>query len=531
YYRCTMCNGMRLRPEALAVKINGLNISQLALMTIGELAAFFEKIKIKKHEREIAGQLLKEIRVRLNYMLEVGLDYLTLDRRATTAVNLATALGSSLTGTLFILDEPTVGLHSRDTQRLINILHSLRDSGNTVVVVEHDQKVIGAADHLIDLGPAAGENGGQIIFEGTLTEMIKKGSGLTAQYLRKEKQVPQKSRYRKGNGRFITVIGARQHNLKDLTIKFPLNMLVCVTGVSGSGKSTLLHDVLYQGILQRRGLRSGEVGEHDDIRGLQHIYGVEMIDQSPIGRTPRSNPVTYIKAFDEIRKLFAETPAAHIRGFNPGHFSFNVPGGRCEVCTGDGQIKVDMQFLADVYLICESCRGKRFKPEVLNVTYRGKNIHDVLRMTVDEAILFFEEQPRITRKLNVLQEVGLGYLRLGQPATTLSGGEAQRIKLAAHLGKKEHRGALYILDEPTTGLHFDDIAKLLQALDRLIDNGASVVLIEHNPDVIKYADYLIDLGPEGGEKGGQVIATGTPAQVARHSTSYTGKFLREIMEK
>jgi excinuclease ABC subunit A len=533
YYPCTLCNGMRLRPEALQIKIAGNNISKLTQLKMDELYAFFEQLKISKYESEVANQLLNEILSRLKYLLDVGLDYLTLDRRANTLsggefqrINLATALGSSLTGSVFVLDEPTVGLHSRDTHRLINILESLRNTGNTVVVVEHDLEVMKASDHLIDLGPAAGEQGGEIIFEGNLEKLLNGTSGLTAAYLRKEKTVPSKKKYRTGNGRFITVVGARQHNLKDLTIKFPLGMMVCVSGVSGSGKSTLVHDVLYEGIQKQRGLQSGEVGAHDEIRGLQHIYGVEMIDQSPIGRTPRSNPVTYIKAFDEIRKLFADTLASHFRGFKPGHFSFNVTGGRCDTCEGDGQIKVDMQFLADVYLECDVCKGKRFKREVLNVTFKGKNIFDVLNMTVDEALLFFSEQNKITRKLKVLQDVGLGYLRLGQSATTLSGGEAQRIKLAAHLGKREHRNNLYIFDEPTTGLHFDDIAKLLAALDKLIKKGASVVLIEHNLDVIRYADYIIDLGPEGGDRGGQVIATGTPEQIVRHSKSYTGEFLQ-----
>jgi len=533
YFPCTLCNGMRLRPEALQVRITGSNISQLAQSKMDQLYSFFEQLKISKYEREVANQLLKEILSRLKYLLDVGLEYLTLDRRANTLsggefqrINLATALGSSLTGSVFVLDEPTVGLHSRDTHRLINILESLRNTGNTVVVVEHDMEVMKASDHLIDLGPAAGEHGGEIIFEGKLDKLMNGAAGLTAAYLQKEKMVPTKKKFRTGNGRFITVVGARQHNLKDLTIKFPLGMMVCVSGVSGSGKSTLVHDVLYEGIQKQRGLQSGEVGEHDEIRGLQHIYGVEMIDQSPIGRTPRSNPVTYIKAFDEIRKLFADTHASHIRGFKPGHFSFNVPGGRCDTCEGDGQIKVDMQFLADVYLECDVCKGKRFKREVLNVTFKGKNIFDVLNMTVDEAVLFFSEQNKITRKLKVLQDVGLGYLRLGQSATTLSGGEAQRIKLAAHLGKKEHRDNLYIFDEPTTGLHFDDIAKLLAALDKLIKKGASVVLIEHNLDVIRYSDYIIDLGPEGGDRGGQVIATGTPEQIAGKSKSYTGKFLQ-----
>lgn len=534
YFTCTQCNGARLRAEALQVKVKGRNIAQLAQLKINQLIDFFQKLKLTKHEREIAGQLLDEIHSRLKYLLDVGLEYLTLDRRANTLsggefqrINLATALGSSLTGSLYVLDEPTVGLHSRDTHRLIHILESLRDTGNTVVVVEHDPFVMQASDRIIDLGPASGEGGGEIVFEGHYSQLTNGAPGLTASYVRKEKIVPSKTRLRQGRNRFITVVGARQHNLKNITVRFPLGMLVCVTGVSGSGKSTLVHDVLYNGILSRKGTSSAKPGAHDDIQGLQHIYKVEMVDQSPIGRTPRSNPVTYIKAFDEIRKLFADTHEAKARGFKPGHFSFNVPGGRCEVCEGDGQIKVDMQFLADVYLICDACKGKRYKPEVLKVRYRGKNIYEALEMTVDEALAFFADSSKIVRSLKVLQEVGLGYLHLGQPATTLSGGEAQRIKLAAHLGKRDHRDNLYIFDEPTTGLHFDDIAKLLRALDRLIDGGASAIVIEHNLDVIKYADHIIDLGPEGGDRGGEVIAAGTPAEIAQSPRSYTGKFLAE----
>lgn len=538
YFTCTRCHGARLRPEALQVKINSHNIAQLSRMKIAELFAFFQRLQLSPAEEQIASQLLKEIRSRLKYLLDVGLEYLTLDRRANTLsggefqrINLATALGSALTSTLYILDEPTVGLHPRDTQRLIHILQALRDSGNTVVVVEHDLEVMQAADHLIDLGPGAGEQGGEVVFTGNYAQMIKSGSGITAAYLREEKQIPTKTTFRRGIGQSITVVGAREHNLKKITVDFPLGMLVCVTGVSGSGKSTLVHDVLYQGIRRLQGQHQGKVGAHDSIRGIHHIYGVEMVDQSPIGRTPRSNPVTYIKAFDEIRKIFAQTTAARSRGLRPGHFSFNVPGGRCEACDGDGEIVVDMQFLADVHLVCDACKGKRFKQEILHIHYRGKNIHDVLHMTVTEAIAFFGDHPNLVRKLTVLEEVGLGYLRLGQPAPTLSGGEAQRIKLAAHLTRKTHRNRLYIFDEPTTGLHFDDIAKLLRAFDRLIESGASIIIIEHHLDVIKQADYIIDLGPEAGDRGGEVVATGTPLEIAHHPTSYTGRFLREIYQK
>lgn len=534
YFTCTQCNGARLRPEALQVKIKGKHISQLAQLKIDELADWFKRLKVTKHELEIAGQLLIEIDSRLRYLLNVGLDYLTLDRRANTLsggefqrINLATALGSSLTGSLYVLDEPTVGLHSRDTDRLIQILESLRDAGNTLVVVEHDLTVMQASDRIIDLGPAAGEHGGEIVFQGNYAQLANGAPGLTASYLRREKLVPSKTKPRQGKGRFITVKGARAHNLKNITVKFPLGMLVCVTGVSGSGKSTLVHDVLYNGVRKLKELSAAKAGDHDEINGLQHIYGIEMVDQSPIGRTPRSNPITYIKAFDEIRKLFADSHDAQVRGFKPGHFSFNVPGGRCEVCEGDGQIKVDMQFLADVYLTCDTCKGKRFKTEVLNVLYKGKNIYDVLDMTVDKAVEFFADSPRTVRSLKVLQDVGMGYLHLGQPATTLSGGEAQRVKLATHLTKKDHQDNLYIFDEPTTGLHFDDIAKLLRAFDHLINRGASIIIIEHNLDVIKYADHIIDLGPEGGDRGGQVIATGTPSEIAENPKSHTGKFLRQ----
>ncbi len=538
YFTCTRCGGQRLRPEALAVKIGGKNISQLAAMNIAELYRFFRNLQLSAYQAQIASQLLKEVKKRLKYLLDVGLDYLNLDRRANTLsggefqrINLATALGSALTGTLYILDEPTIGLHPRDTRRLIRILQSLVKMGNTVVVVEHDREVISAADTIIDLGPASGENGGQVMFRGNYRELLKFGRGLTSVYLRGEKHPPIKQGYRKGNGKFITVIGAQEHNLKNLDVRIPLGKLVCVTGVSGSGKSTLVEEVLYRGYLHRRGDFTGKVGAHREIRGLHNIYRMEMVDQSPIGRTPRSNPITYIKGFDEIRKLFAATPQSRAHGYQPGHFSFNVPGGRCEVCEGDGHIRIEMRFLADVYIQCEACQGKRFKPEILDIRYHGKNIFDVLEMSVDEALAFFRDHPRITGKLKVLQDVGLGYLKLGQPATTLSGGEAQRIKLAAHLSRKTHQDVLFIFDEPTTGLHFDDISKLLKAFDNLIDRGASVLIIEHNPDVIAYADWIIDLGPEGGDGGGEIVAEGTPEEVARCARSHTGKFLKKYLRQ
>ncbi len=535
YFPCTACGGLRLRPEALAVKIGGRNISQLARLPVDELYHFLEAQHFPESLAPVTGPLLREIKARLKYLLDVGLAYLTLDRKASTLsggeyqrINLASALGYSLTGALYVLDEPTVGLHPRDTQRLIGILRALRDAGNTVVVVEHDPEVIRSADYIVDLGPGSGEQGGQLVFQGDYPTLLAKGEGLTARYMREEQTIPAKTVFRKGRGKAVVVRGAREHNLKNLTVTFPLGKLVCVTGVSGSGKSTLVQDVLYNGIRKARGQVVASAGACEGIEGLEHIYQVEMVDQSPIGRTPRSNPITYIKAFDRIRKLFAATPAATRRGFRPGHFSFNVPGGRCEVCQGDGQITVEMQFLADVTLECDACKGRRFKPEVLAVTYRGKSIADVLMMSVAEALQFFADQPRLVNALEVLQQVGLAYLRLGQPATTLSSGEAQRIKLAAHLIKKNHQNNLYILDEPTTGLHLDDISQLLRALDTLIERGASVILIEHHPDVIKYADWVIDLGPEGGERGGHIVAEGTPVEIARQPASHTGRILQSI---
>ncbi len=537
YFTCTMCNGKRLRPEALNIKVDGRGIAELTEMNISNLFQFFKKLKISNYKRDIAAQLLKEIHKRLQYLIDVGLDYLHLDRRANTLsggefqrINLATALGSALTGTLYILDEPTIGLHPRDTHRLINILKSLTKAGNTAVVVEHDREVMKKADHIIDLGPASGENGGKVMFEGDFDALLRTDKTLTAKYLRFEKNAPQRTQYRKDKGAAITVVEAGEHNLKNLNVRIPLRIMVCITGVSGSGKSTLLQEVLYQGYQSQHENFQGKVGKHKEIRGLQNVKRMELVDQSPIGRTPRSNPITYVKGFDEIRKLFANTPQSRAHNFKPGHFSFNVPGGRCDMCEGDGQLKIEMQFLADVYIQCEDCGGKRYKPEILKIYYRGNNIYDILQMSVNQALNFFHDHPKIIRKLKVLQDVGLGYLKLGQPATTLSGGEAQRIKLAAHLGRKTHRDVLFIFDEPTTGLHFDDISKLLKAFDQLIERGASVLIIEHNLDVIQYADWLIDLGPEGGAAGGQIVAEGTPKEIARHPESYTGQFLKQYWE-
>ncbi|MBN2366343.1 MAG: excinuclease ABC subunit UvrA [Calditrichaeota bacterium] len=536
YFTCTLCHGKRLRPEALAITLNGKNISDLVLLSIQSLKQFFDKLSLPRYKQEIAGQLLKEIKSRLQYLIDVGLDYLHLDRRANTLsggefqrINLATALGTSLTGTLYILDEPTIGLHPRDTNRLIEILKSLVKIGNTAVVVEHERAVIRNADYLIDLGPAAGKSGGEVIYQGNLHDFSRNGTSLTAQYLSGDKTIPRKNEYRQGKNLAITLVGAREHNLKNITVRFPLGKITAVTGVSGSGKSTLIQDVLYNGYMKNRGDLRVHAGEHDEIRGLRNIYRMEMVDQSPIGRTPRSNPVTYIKGFDEIRQLYADLSRSKLHGFKPGHFSFNVPGGRCENCQGDGQLKIEMQFLADIYIECDICKGKRYKQEILDIYYKGKNINDVLEMSVTEALSFFSDLPGIARKIQVLDDVGLGYLKLGQPATTLSGGEAQRIKLAAHLNKKTHRDTLFIFDEPTTGLHFDDIARLLVAFDALLDRGASVLIIEHNLDVIQYADWIIDLGPEGGKDGGYIIAEGTPAEIMKTKNSYTGHYLQELI--
>jgi excinuclease ABC subunit A len=465
----------------------------------------------------------------------VGLEYLSLDRLSSTLsggeaqrIQLATSLGSHLVGALYVLDEPSIGLHPRDTHRLIGILKSLRDLGNTILVVEHDPDAIAAADYVIDLGPGAGENGGKLLFAGPRSELLQSRESLTARYLNGELRIPVPPLRHKPSGRFLRIFGARAHNLKNIDLMIPLRMLVAVTGVSGSGKSTVVHDVLYKALEARR--NGGKFKELcDRIEGDQLLQGVVLVDQSPIGRTPRSNPSTYLKAFDAIRELFAATPDAKKRSYWPGHFSFNIPGGRCEACQGEGIVTVEMQFLADVELICEECRGTRFKSGVLDVRYREKNVHEVLQLTVREALAFFAGVPKVTSKLRILEEVGLGYLRLGQSATTLSGGEAQRLKLAAHLTTQASEGILYIFDEPTTGLHFDDIQKLLTAFRKLIDGGASILVIEHNLDVIKSADWIIDLGPEGGEQGGRIVATGTPEQVARNAHSHTGTFLARVL--
>ncbi|MBN1397037.1 MAG: excinuclease ABC subunit UvrA [Bacteroidetes bacterium] len=546
YTTCDECGGSRLRKEVLNVRVGGKNMHNIVQMTIEEANRFFQEIRLTKYEEEIAKRVLEEIRKRLRFLDGIGLGYITLDRLSMTLsggesqrINLATSLGSSLMGSLYVLDEPTIGLHPRDNHRLINLLKSLRDIGNTVMVVEHDSDMMQEADVIVDIGPRAGEHGGEVVFNGTLKKLMGCPDSLTAKYLNGSLTIPAPRSRRPDNERSIFIHGASENNLKNIDIRIPLNMFVCVTGVSGSGKSTLVHKVLYAGIIKRKGGGSNStglpagfsVGKCKDIEGIDSINNIELVDQSPIGRSPRSNPITYIKVFDLIRDLLARTPAAKTHGYAPGHFSFNVPGGRCEVCEGDGLQRIEMQFLADIFLPCESCKGKRFKQEILEVRYRGKNVDDILNMTVTEAIQFFNfaaESRRIAKRLKVLDDVGLGYLRLGQSATTLSGGEAQRIKLAHHLSASEQEGnTLFIFDEPTTGLHFDDIAKLLKCFDALVDAGHSVLVIEHNMDVVKCADFVIDLGPDAGERGGEIVATGTPEEIAQNPRSYTGGFLNK----
>jgi excinuclease ABC subunit A len=554
YSTCSACGGARLRIEAQQVRITGKNICQITSMTVEETSNFFAQLKLSQQESAIADKLLQEIHERLQFLIDVGLEYLTLDRLASTLsggeaqrIQLATSLGSHLVGTLYVLDEPSIGLHSRDTHRLIKILHDLRDLGNTILVVEHDPDVMRASDRILDLGPGAGESGGQVIAAGNYDDILKTPGSLTGRYLSGELRIQLPAVRRKPGSRQIKILGARAHNLKNIDLVLPLGMLVAITGVSGSGKSTLLHDVLFQALSAAKKQANGDPipsADWSELEGDDLIDDVILVDQSPIGRTPRSNPVTYIKAFDGIRDLFASLPEAKKRGFTAGHFSFNIPGGRCETCQGDGTVTVEMQFLADVELICEECKGARYKPQVLEVRYRGKNIHEVLDLTVKEALHFFSGVPKIVDKLRVLEEVGLGYLRLGQSATTLSGGEAQRMKLAAHLqpasrdigrpstaaerARRRNR-MLYIFDEPTTGLHFDDVSKLLSAFRRLIDAGGSILVIEHNLEVIKTADWVIDLGPEGGERGGYVVGAGPPEAIAKLPNSYTGKFLARVL--
>ena len=536
YLACPECSGARLRREARNVRVGGRTIDAVSALTVDAARQFFTDLQLSEKESAVADKVLREIRRRLSFLGDVGLDYLTLDRLSSTLsggesqrINLATSLGSALVGTLYVLDEPSIGLHSRDNRRLIEILRQLRDQGNTVLVVEHDEDMIRVADHIVDLGLGAGEQGGRIVYSGDLPGLLQETRSLTAKYLRNELAIPVPSPRRKGIGQKIRLRGASEHNLKDIDVEIPLNTLTCVTGVSGSGKSTLVHDVLYAAIKRAKGDWDRRVGTFSELEGLEYLTDVALVDQTPIGRTPRSNPVTYLKAFDPIRELFSLTKDARARGLTASHFSFNVPGGRCEACQGEGEIRVEMQFLADVFVPCDQCDGKRFKAQVLEVRYRGKSVHQVLEMTVREALAFFSTSPKVLRRLQVLDEIGLGYLRLGQPATTLSGGEAQRIKIAAHLASFGGERVLYILDEPTTGLHFDDIAKLLAAFRKLVEAGHTLLVIEHNLDVIKTADYVIDLGPEGGAAGGEVVATGTPEQIARAETSHTGRALRSVL--
>ncbi|MEH7095000.1 excinuclease ABC subunit UvrA [Neobacillus vireti] len=535
---CPTCKGYRLKKESLAVLINGFHISQVTDLSIKDADQFFTELKLSEKEMQIAALIFREISERLGFLINVGLDYLTLSRTAGTLsggeaqrIRLATQIGSRLTGVLYILDEPSIGLHQRDNDRLIGTMQNMRDIGNTLIVVEHDEDTMLAADYLIDIGPGAGIHGGEIVSAGTPAEVMADPNSLTGQYLSGKKFIPLPLERRKPDGRFIEVKGASENNLKNVNVKFPLGLFIAVTGVSGSGKSTLINEILHKSLAQKLNRAKTKPGAHKAVKGMEHLEKVIDIDQSPIGRTPRSNPATYTGVFDDVRDVFASTNEAKVRGYKKGRFSFNVKGGRCEACRGDGIIKIEMHFLPDVYVPCEVCHGKRYNRETLEVKYKGKNIADILDMTVEAAVEFFENIPKISRKLQTIMDVGLGYVKLGQPATTLSGGEAQRVKLASELHRRSNGKTFYILDEPTTGLHVDDISRLLVVLQRLVENGDTVLVIEHNLDVIKTADYLVDLGPEGGDKGGTLVATGTPEKVAETPESYTGKYLRPVLER
>ncbi|MCM3763347.1 excinuclease ABC subunit UvrA [Neobacillus niacini] len=535
---CPACKGFRLKKETLAVLINGQHIAHVTDLSIEEAQAFFLGLQLSEKEEQIARLILREINERLGFLVNVGLDYLTLSRTAGTLsggeaqrIRLATQIGSRLTGVLYILDEPSIGLHQRDNDRLIDTLQHMRDIGNTLIVVEHDEDTMLAADYLIDIGPGAGVHGGEVVSAGTPAEVMADPNSLTGHYLSGKKFIPLPLERRKPDGRFVEIKGAAENNLKNVNIKLPLGMFIAVTGVSGSGKSTLINEILLKSLAQKLNRAKTKPGQHKSIKGIDYLDKVIDIDQSPIGRTPRSNPATYTGVFDDVRDVFSSTNEAKVRGYKKGRFSFNVKGGRCEACRGDGIIKIEMHFLPDVYVPCEVCHGKRYNRETLEVKYKGKNIADVLDMTVEDAVKFFENHPKISRKLQTIYDVGLGYVKLGQPATTLSGGEAQRVKLASELHKRSNGKTFYILDEPTTGLHVDDISRLLVVLQRLVENGDTVLVIEHNLDVIKAADYIIDLGPEGGDKGGTIVATGTPEKVAEVSESYTGKYLKPILER
>ena len=534
---CQTCNGARLKKESLSVKVGDKNIKELTDMSIVKIKEYLSSLKLTKKEEMIANQIFKELNQRLQFLIDVGLEYLTLSRPAGTLsggeaqrIRLATQIGSGLTGVLYILDEPSIGLHQRDNDKLIATLKKLRDLGNTLIVVEHDEDTMYAADQIIDIGPGAGVHGGKIMAQGTAEEIKGIPESITGQYLSGKKKILVPKKRRKSNGKSIEVLGAEENNLKNINVKFPLGVFTCITGVSGSGKSTLINEVLYKTIAKELNGSNEKPGKCKEIKGLQNIDKVINIDQSPIGRTPRSNPATYTGVFDHIRDIFATTNEAKLRGYQKGRFSFNVPGGRCEACSGDGILKIEMHFLPDIYVPCEVCKGKRYNRETLEVKYKGKTIADVLDMTVEEALTFFENVPRIKQKIQTLYDVGLGYIKLGQPSTTLSGGEAQRVKLATELSKKATGKTLYILDEPTTGLHIADVHKLVDILQRLVDTGNTIIVIEHNLDLIKTADYIIDLGPEGGDKGGQIIAVGSPEQIVRNEQSYTGKFLKKYLE-
>ena len=534
---CSACHGARLKPEVLAVKVGTLNIKELTDMPIRSIKEYLLSLELSEKEEMIASQIMQELSKRLQFLIDVGLDYLTLSRSAGTLsggesqrIRLATQIGSGLTGVMYILDEPSIGLHQRDNNRLITTLKKLRDLGNSVIVVEHDTDTMYAADQVIDIGPGAGVHGGYVLAQGTAEEIAKSDNSITGKYLSGRMQIAVPKKRRNLTGKYLEIVGATEHNLKSVTVKFPLGNFICVTGVSGSGKSTLINDVLYKNIYKELNNSTMKVGKCKAIKGLHNIDKVINIDQSPIGRTPRSNPATYTGVFDLIRDIFATTNEAKMRGYQKGRFSFNVPGGRCEACNGDGIIKIEMNFLSDVYVPCEVCKGKRYNHETLEVKYKGKSIADVLDMTVEEAVTFFENVPRIKNKIQTLKEVGLGYIKLGQSSTTLSGGEAQRVKLATELSKTQTGKTLYILDEPTTGLHIDDVHRLVDILQKLVDKGNTVLTIEHNLDLIKTADYIVDLGPEGGEKGGQIIATGKPEKICKEPLSYTGQFLKDYLE-
>ena len=533
---CQTCHGARLKKESLSVKVGDKNINELTDMSIDKIKDFLNSLQLNNKDKMIADQILKELNKRLQFLLDVGLEYLTLSRSAGSLsggeaqrIRLATQIGSGLTGVLYILDEPSIGLHQRDNEKLLATLRKLRDLGNTVLVVEHDEDTMYAADQIIDIGPGAGVHGGKVISQGTAEEIKLVPESITGQYLSGKKQILVPKKRRKSNGKAIEVKGATEHNLKNINVKFPLGQFICVTGVSGSGKSTLVNEILYKTVAKEIYGSNEKPGKCKEIKGLENVDKIINIDQSPIGRTPRSNPATYTGVFDVIRDIFAATQEAKMRGYDKGRFSFNVAGGRCEACSGDGVLKIEMHFLPDIYVPCEVCKGKRYNRETLEVKYKGKTISDVLDMTVEEALKFFENIPKIKSKIQTLYDVGLGYIKLGQPSTTLSGGEAQRVKLATELSKKATGKTLYILDEPTTGLHIADVHKLVDILQRLVDTGNSIIVIEHNLDLIKTADYIIDLGPEGGEKGGQIIAVGTPEQITRNDQSYTGKFLKKYL--